>query len=467
MASVVTRFAPSPTGYLHIGGARTALYAWLYARRHNGKFLLRIEDTDKERSTDENTRLIYAGMKWLGLHADNENEPFLQSTRTKIYQEHVEKLLSSGKAYRCYCTKEELDAKRKAAEAAKKPYRYDRTCRRRTTPGAGPHVVRATFDESGETVVKDLIKGDVSFDNAEFSDEIILRTDGSPVYNLCVVIDDHDMGITHVLRGDDHLINTPKQIQLYKAFGYELPQFGHLPLIFGPDKKKVSKRSGSVRAEVHFYQEAGYLPEAMINFLARIGWSHGDEEIFSVARLIEVFDIPNVGKSAGIFDLKKLDSLNQHWIKQKPTEDLITVLQPFAAKRGWTLPERAILEHMIACTRDRSSTLVQMLDQVAFWFTDPIVFDAKASEKGLKGRAELVGALADALAKVEPFDNPTVEAAVKTFAESRQMKLGDVAMPLRVGLTGGTVSPPIHDVITLLGKKRVAERLEKARAAAA
>lgn len=466
MASVVTRFAPSPTGYLHVGGARTALFAWLYARRHGGKFFLRIEDTDKERSTDENTRLIFEGMRWLGLDWDNKDAPFLQSERTAIYQEHVQRLLAAGKAYRCYCTREELDAKRKAAEAAKTSYRYDRTCRRRTTPGTGPYVVRAAFEETGTTVIHDLVKGDVVVNHAELSDEVILRSDGGPMYNLCVVVDDHEMGVTHVLRGDDHLNNTPKQIQLYKAFGYELPAFGHLPLINDPSGKKLSKRSNTVRAELHYYQEAGYLPEAMVNFLARIGWSHGDQEIFSVQQLIELFDIPNIGKSSGKFDQKKLDATNQYWIKAKPFPDLVAALKPFAEKRGWTLPEGKALEQMIACTRDRAVTLPQMLDAVAFWFADQPAWDAKAVEKFVKGKGDLLRELGELLAKLEPFDNPAVETALKAFAETKGMKFGDVASPLRVALTGGTVSPPINDVITLLGKARVAQRIELARAKA-
>ena len=466
MASVVTRFAPSPTGYLHVGGARTALFAWLYARRHGGKFFLRIEDTDKERSTDENTRLIFEGMKWLGLDWDNADEPFLQSARTAIYQEHVQRLLAAGKAYRCYCTKEELDAKRKAAEAAKTSFRYDRTCRRRTTPGVGPYVVRAAFEESGETVVHDLVKGDVVVNNAELSDEVILRTDGGPMYNLCVVIDDHEMGVTHVLRGDDHLNNTPKQIQLYKAFGYDIPKFGHLPLIFDPSGKKLSKRSNTVRAEVHYYKEAGYLSEGMTNFLARIGWSHGDQEIFSIQQLIEVFDIPQIGKSSGKFDQQKLDATNQHWIQVKPLPELIAALAPFAEKRGWKLPEGKTMEQMIACTRDRSTTLVKMLDNLAFWFTDEPAWDAKAVEKNVKGKSEQLRELGEVLAKVEPFENAAVEAALKAWGESKQMKFGDVAGPLRVALTGTNVSPPINDVIVLLGKARVAKRIEQARAKA-
>jgi glutamyl-tRNA synthetase len=466
MASVVTRFAPSPTGYLHVGGARTALFAWLYARRHGGKFFLRIEDTDKERSTDENTRLIFEGMRWLGLDWDNKDTPFLQSARTAIYQEHVQRLLAAGKAYRCYCTKEELEAKRKAAEAAKTSYRYDRTCRRPTKPGVGPYVIRAAFEETGETVVHDLVKGDVVVNNAELSDEIILRSDGGPMYNLCVVIDDHEMGVTHVLRGDDHLNNTPKQIQLYHAFGYEPPAFGHLPLINDPSGKKLSKRSNTVRAEVHYYKEAGYLPEAMVNFLARIGWSHGDQEIFSVDQLVEIFDIPQIGKSSGKFDIKKLDSINQHWIKQKPLADLVAALKPFADARGWKLPEGKTLEGMIAATRDRAVTLPQMLDAVAFLFVEEPAWDAKAVDKFVKGKGETLGDLAAVIAKAEPFDNATVEAALKGYGETKGMKFGDVASPLRVALTGGSVSPPIHDVITLLGKDRVAKRLSLAQAKA-
>jgi glutamyl-tRNA synthetase len=468
--SVRTRFAPSPTGYLHIGGARTALYNWLFTRKMGGEFFLRIEDTDKARSTDENTRAIYEGMRWLGLDWDNK-EPFLQSTRTAVYVEHVQRLLEQGKAYRCYCTKEEIDAKVEAAKREKRPYRYDRTCRRRTagdlSSKAGfPYVVRAMFEETGETLIQDLIKGEVKFDNREFSDEVVLRADGSPLYNLCVVIDDHEMKITHVLRGDDHLNNTPKQIQLYKAFGYDIPQFGHMPLIFGPDKKKVSKRSGSVVAELHHYQAVGYLPEAMINFLVRLGWSHGDEEIFTVDRLKEIFSVDGIGKSAGIFDIKKLEFLNQHFLKTKPMPDLIAAVTPFMTAKGWTLPDAKTMEAIALCTRERSTTLGAMADQVAFLFTEEPAWDAKAVEKFLKGKAALLDEVAAAVAKVEPFEHDALKSTIEGLAVSKGLKTNDVAQPARVALTGVSVGPPVYDVFTLLGRERVAKRLAAARAKA-
>ena len=464
MASVVTRFAPSPTGYLHVGGARTALFCWLFARHHGGKFLLRIEDTDKNRSTDENTRLIFEGMKWLGLDWDNADKPFLQSARTEIYQKHVESLLSRGKAYRCYCTKEEIDAKRAVEGVA---YRYDRTCRRRTTPGVGPYAVRAAFDETGETPSSDLVYREMEpWKNAQLQDEIILRSDGGPMYNLCVVIDDNEMGVTHVLRGEDHLRNTPIQIQLYKALGFEPPKFGHFPLIQDINGKKLSKRSNTVRAEVHHYEQAGYLPEAMVNFIARFGWSHGNQEIFTRAELVKFFDLEHVGTSAGKFDTKKLDATNQHWIKAKAPGELAALLKPFAEKRGWKLPDGAALDQMIACTRERAVTLPNMLDAVSFWFTDELPWDAKAIDKNLKGKSEQLRDLGEVLSKVEPFENAAVEEALKSWGEAKQMKFGDVAGPLRVALTGTNVSPPINDVIVLLGKARVAKRIELARAKA-
>ncbi len=456
-----TRFAPSPTGYLHIGGARTALYNWLYARRHNGTFILRIEDTDKARSTDENTKAILDGLKWLGLSWDEG--PILQSTRYEIYREHAERLLSMGKAYRCYCTKEELDAKRALAEKEKRPYRYDRTCRNPATrgPRSGPFVVRVAFDESGETHLKDLVKGDVSWQNEQLSDEVILREDGSPLYNFCVVIDDADMKISHVLRGDDHLNNTHKQIQLYKAFGWELPKFGHLPLIFGPDKKKLSKRNNVVAVDA--YDEMGYLPEAMINFLARIGWAHGDEETFTLARLTEIFDVEGIGKSAGIYDIKKLEFLGNYWIKQKTNDELKKILLPRIEKKGWKAPPDAVFEQMIVATKERSKTLVEMLDQVEFWFVDEPAYDPKAVEKSLKGKGELIDAVREAIAGVQTLDNAHVEEAMKSLAEKRGAKLGEVGAVIRVGATGKGIGAPFTDITTLLGKERVTRRLEKAK----
>ena len=467
-SAVRTRFAPSPTGYLHIGGARTALYNWLFARKMGGTFLLRIEDTDKARSTDENTRAIYDGMKWLGLDWDNE-KPFLQSERTQVYVDHVQKLLAEGKAYRCYCTKEEIDAKVEAAKREKRPYKYDRTCRRRSagdlaSKAGFPFVVRAAFEETGETIVHDLIKGDVTFDHAELADEVLLRADGSPLYNLCVVIDDVEMQITHVLRGDDHLNNTPKQIQLYKAFGYPIPQFGHMPLIFDPQGKKVSKRAGTVIAEVHRYKEMGYLPEAMINFLVRLGWSMDDKtEEFTIEELKKVFSIEAIGKAAAKFDIKRLDNLNQKYLAKKPAGELAAVLAPYIASKGWKVPDDATLAHIVACTRERSATINAMADQCAFYFTEDVEYDPKAVEKQLKGRGALLDDLAAALSSLASFDGASVENALKAYAEAKTMKLGDVAQPLRVALTGVTQSPPIHDVVTLLGPARTAARLAQAR----
>ncbi len=464
MPPVRTRFAPSPTGFLHIGGARTALYNWLYARRMGGRFILRIEDTDKERSTDENTRAILEGLTWLRI--DWDEGPILQSGRTELYRRHVEMLLSKGKAYRCTCTKEELEEKNRRALADGRKPGYDRACRRRQQPppAGRPFVVRIAFDEEGQTTVHDRVKGDVVFDNKELTDEVILRADGSPLYNLCVVVDDAEMKITHVLRGDDHLNNTPKQIQMYRAFGFECPEFGHMPLIFGPDKKKLSKRNNVVAVDA--YREMGFLPEAMVNFLARLGWAHGDEEIFPIGRLREVFDIEGIGQSAGIYDLKKLENLNLHWIKTLPVEEVARRLVPYLEKRGWPVPDRETLGALVACTRERSRTLVEMRDQVAFLFVPEPAFDPKAVEKHLKGKAELLGEIASALERLGTFDNPTVETALKALAESRGGKMVEIAQPLRVALTGGTVSPPITDVVTLLGKGRTLERVAAARSVA-
>jgi len=472
MSEVRTRFAPSPTGYLHIGGARTALFSWLYARKMGGKFFLRIEDTDKARSTDENTRLIYEGMKWLGLNWDNE-KPILQSDRTEIYREHVQKLLAEGKAYKCYCTPEELEAKRKAALEAKKPQRYDRTCRRRaqngdTTDRRGqPFVVRAAFDETGATVVDDLIKGPVAFQNEELSDEVILRADGGPLYNLCVVVDDHEMGITHVLRGDDHLNNTPKQLQLYKAFGYAPPKFGHMPLIFDMQGKKVSKRSGTVVAEVHRYQEMGYLPEAMINFLARLGWSLDDtREDFTLDELIQVFSIEGIGKAPAKFDIKRLVDYDKKYLAKRSVESLVPLVTGVIERKGWKVPDRATLERMIAVTQTRSETVVHMVEQCAFWFVDPPAFDEKAVEKNLKGKGALLDEASPQFLALPSFDKLTVDDFVTKTADAKQLKKKEIGQLLRVALTGVEQGPPLEDIAALLGKDRVARRFAEAKSRA-
>src|SRR3989339_646017 len=358
-----TRFAPSPTGFLHIGGARTALFNWLYTRRHGGTFILRIEDTDQVRSTEESTRAILDAMAWLGLSWDEG--PYFQAERVNIHREEVRKLIETGNAYYCTCTPEELDSKRKRALAEGRKPKYDGTCRDRGLAGCSESVVRFRGPEVGTTVVSDLIKGNISFNNEELDDLIIERADGYPTYNFAVVVDDAQMGITHVIRGDDHVNNTPKQIQIYEALGYEVPLFGHVPMILGSDRARLSKRHGATSAMA--YQEMGYLPEALVNYLVRLGWSHGDQEIFTMEELIRAFSLEAVGKSPAVFNPEKLLWLNQHYITSCPAEKLVELVTPFWEKKGFDLSDRGFVAQAAANLRTRAKTLVEMAEGGVFY----------------------------------------------------------------------------------------------------
>ncbi|MBI5327877.1 MAG: glutamate--tRNA ligase [Deltaproteobacteria bacterium] len=461
-----TRFAPSPTGYLHIGGARTALFNWLFARHHNGKFILRIEDTDVARSTEESTQAILDGMQWLGL--DYDEGPYFQSKRFDLYREHAYKLLETDKAYKCYCTAEELEQRRKDAMAQGKTPKYDGRCK---SQGAGARVQGANdkpfairFKVSpGTTLVKDIIKGNVAFDNNEIDDLIILRSDGTPTYNLCVVVDDATMNITHVIRGDDHLNNAPKQILLYEALGYPVPEFAHLPMILGSDKTRLSKRHGAT--SVMAYKEMGYLPHALVNYLARLGWSHGDQEIFTIEELTEKFSFENVGKSSGVFNPEKLLWLNHHYIKEAKTDDLAKLLEPFLEVKGYavgTIHELS-LPNIVKTVQERSKTFVEMADAAEFYFKENIVYEEKAAQKFLTpDMIEIFEAIRTRLENVTTFSHEAIETVFNGIINEKGMKLGKVAQPVRVALTGGTVSPGIFEVIENFGKEKTVEKLKKA-----
>ena len=460
MSAVKTRFAPSPTGYLHIGGARTALFNYLYARRHGGTFVLRIEDTDRERSTEESTRAILDSMVWLGLHWDEG--PYFQSRRTQIYLEHADRLLREGKAYRCDCPPELLDAKREAAFKTHGKAIYDGTCRDRTdVDPSRPHVVRFRAPRTGQTVVHDLLRGDVSFENADLDDLVLLRSDGGPMYNFVVVVDDILMGITHVIRGDDHLTNTPRQIQLYQALGSPLPRFAHVPMILGEDKKRLSKRHGATSVES--YREAGYLPEAMVNFLVRLGWSHGDQEIFSLEELVGLFDLDGVGRSAGVFNAEKLLWLNAHYIKECPAPRLQTLVRPFLEARGYDVADEKKLEVLVEALRARAPTLADFAVQAAPYYEREVALDADAARKFLTPEAApLLRELAEVFAAAPRWTPEALEPPFRALAERRGLKMGKLAQPLRVAVTGSTASPGIFETVYLVGREQTLDRLARA-----
>lgn len=454
--AIVTRFAPSPTGYLHIGGARTALFNWLYARHYGGKFILRIEDTDQLRSTEESTQAILNAMSWLGL--DWDGELYFQAERVEIHREMVQKLINEGKAYYCVCTPEELEQKRKKALAEGRKPKYDGTCREKNIKKTDNSVVRFKSPHVGTTVVNDLIKGRVTFNNEELDDLIIERSDGYPTYNFAVVIDDAQMGITHVIRGDDHLNNTPRQILLYDALGYDIPLFGHVPMILGSDKARLSKRHGAT--SVMAYKEMGYLPEALVNYLVRLGWSHGDQEIFSSDELISLFDLDTVGKSAAVFNPDKLLWLNQHYIKERPDKQLAEEVSPFFEKLGLAVQDVSQVVKVVDSLKARSKTLIEMADFGSFYFRDRIEYEAAAAEKFLtsdaKGHLE---AVANELALQKDLTKEGIETLLRDIADKRDTKLKFIAQPIRVALTGKTVSPGLDDVMITLGKEAVIRRI--------
>lgn len=452
--TVRTRFAPSPTGMLHIGGARTALFAWLYARHHGGQFVLRIEDTDRERSTDEATQVILDGLHWLGL--DWDDEPVFQATRQAEHIVAVDQLIEEGHAYRCYCSKEELDEMREAQRAAGKKPMYDGRCRHRSDrPEGVPYVVRFRSPDVGETVVSDLVLGEVSFPNVELDDLILLRSDGTPTYNLAVVADDAAMGITHVVRGSDHLNNTPRQIQLYEALGLPVPEFAHIPLIHGPDGAKMSKRHGSVA--ITEYREKGYLPHAVNNYLARLGWSHGDDEVFSCQQLIDLFDLAQVGKGAARFDQQKLDWLNGHYIRESDPADLAGEVARLLNIDISTGPD---IEGVIASLQERSRNLIELAEGARFFYAAPTTYNEKAVAKNFKeNTALLVERFIAAIEEAPDFSVKNVHALIADVCESEGVGMGKLAQPVRILVSGGPVSPPIDQTLALLGKDESLARL--------
>jgi glutamyl-tRNA synthetase len=458
--TIVTRFAPSPTGMLHIGGVRTALFSWLQARRHGGRFILRVEDTDRERSTDEAVRVILEGMRWLGL--DEDEGPYYQTQRYGRYREVIDQMLEKGLAYRCYCSKEELDAMREAQLARKEKPRYDgrwRDSKQSPPPGVTP-VIRFRNPLDGEVVVDDLVHGRTVFQNSELDDLIIQRSDGNPTYNFCVVVDDWDMGVTHVIRGDDHLNNTPRQINMLEALGATPPAYAHVPMILGADGAKLSKRHGAV--SVLEYQKEGFLPDALLNYLVRLGWSHGDQEIFTREEMIAAFDIADVNKAAAAFNPDKLLWLNQQHIMKAPRATLVGLLREQLAMLGIDNADEALCGGVVEALRERAKTMKEMAASGLYFFLPPVM-DEKAVTKHLTAEARLVlGELARTFTAVTDWTAPVLHALLQQFAEARALGLGKVAQPLRVALTGGTVSPPIDATLALLGQERVLARLEAA-----
>ncbi len=460
--SVVTRFAPSPTGFLHIGGARTALFNWLFSRHHGGKFLLRIEDTDRARSTTEAVAAILDGLDWLGLKWDDD--VVYQFARAERHAQVARELLARGHAYKCFATPEELDAMRQAARAAGHSMRYDGRWRDRDpaeAPPGAPYVIRLRAPTDGLTTVNDLVQGEVTVENAQLDDMVLLRSDGTPTYMHSVVVDDHDMAITHVIRGDDHLTNAFRQKQLYEACGWEPPQFAHIPLIHGPDGAKLSKRHGA--QAVGDYRDMGYLPEALRNYLLRLGWAHGDAEIIPTEQAIEWFDLDAVGRSPARFDFAKLQNLNGHYLRLCDDAALVGLIAPrlaTARARPLDAAETERLRRAMPGLKGRAKTLVELADAAQFYVQRrPLTLDPKATALLAGGGRATLTELAAGLAAVEDWATPSLEGAVRSFAETRGLKLGDVAQPLRAALAGSLVSPPIFDVMAALGREETLVRI--------
>ena len=458
--TVRTRFAPSPTGYLHIGGARTALFCWLYARHHGGQFILRIEDTDRERSTQPAVQAILDGMDWLELKHDEG--PFYQTQHFGRYQQVAQQLLADGHAYHCYCSKQELEQMRAEQLARKQKPRYDGRCRQRNAPRPGVQpVIRFKNPQSGQTVVHDLVRGQVVFENSELDDLIIARSDGTPTYNFTVVVDDMDMRISHVIRGDDHLNNTPRQINIFSALGAQPPQYAHLPMILGPDGAKLSKRHGAV--SVMQYREEGYLPEAVINYLVRLGWSHGDQEIFTRDEMVKYFDIQDVNKSASAINPEKLLWLNQHYIKTGDPHKLAAELEWQLGRIGVHVHDQTKLAAVVRAQQERTKTLKEMAQASRFFFEEFSDYDHKAADKNLV--VESLPALRDIrarLALLHDWSAPAVHGALEATAGALGLKLGKVAQPLRVAVSGSGVSPPMDVTLEVLGRELSLARLDRA-----
>jgi len=457
--SVRTRFAPSPTGYLHVGGARTALFSWLYARKHGGKFVLRIEDTDLERSTAESINAILEGMTWLGLEYDEG--PLYQTKRFERYGEVIDQLLEEGKAYRCNCPKERLEALREEQMRRKEKPRYDGHCRAQAVDPAEPHVIRFRNPPDGAVYINDLVRGRVAFQNTELDDLIVRRSDGSPTYNLTVVVDDLDMNITHVIRGDDHLNNTPRQVNILQALGGKPPIYAHLPMILGEDGERLSKRHGAV--SVMQFREEGILPEALLNYLVRLGWSHGDQEVFNLDELIELFAVENVNKAAARFNVEKLLWLNQHYIKNDDPARIAHLLSPHMGDLGIDPATGPDLVEVVMAQQERAKTLVEMAEISAFFYKDFDEYDEASAKKHLRPvAAEALEKLREALAVVTDWTPDSLHQVVVDVAEALGAKMGKVAQPLRVAIVGRAASPGIDVTLYLVGRDTCLRRIDRA-----
>ncbi len=462
MTKIVSRFAPSPTGYLHIGGARTALFSWLLARSMGGEFRLRIEDTDRKRSTQEATDAIIDSMKWLGL--EHDGEIVFQSTRAARHNAVIDQLLEAGHAYYCQCSKEDVDAMReKAMKEGRKP-KYDGTCRDK---GLTKGVVRLKVPQDGHTGFVDMVKGPINVENTEMDDMILRRSDGSPTYNLAVVVDDHDMGVNTVLRGDDHVNNTPRQIVIYRAMGWDVPQFGHVPMILGPDKKKLSKRHGAL--SVMEYEKMGYLPEAVCNYLARLGWSHGDQELFSMDEMVELFSSDNLGKSPSVFDLTKFEWVNGQYMQKANPQKLASLLCDFLAREVGEEEARkvdvAIFEKIVPLLQHRAKSIVDMLEQARPFIADASVlpYDEKAVKKFLNTETKpLLEEIARRMEALTDFTENSLEDLHRQFIEDKNIKFKVIAQPIRVAIVGKTQSPGLFETMAALGKEQTLARIKRA-----
>ena len=457
--SIRTRFAPSPTGYLHIGGARTALFAWLYARKHGGKFVLRIEDTDLERSTEESVNAILEGMAWMGL--DYDEGPFYQTHRFDRYEEVIQQLIADGNAYRCSCSKERIDNLREEQMAAKEKPRYDGHCRGQDVSADEPHVIRFANPQEGAVQFDDLVRGSITVQNSELDDLIIKRTDGSPTYNLSVVVDDFDMKISHVIRGDDHINNTPRQINILKAMGVEAPTYAHVPMILGEDGARLSKRHGAT--SVVDYREMGFLPEAVMNYLVRLGWSSGDQELFTLDEMISLFDVVDVNKAPSTFNTEKLLWINAQYLKEESASRVAQLLSVHLGNLGIDPSEGPSLEEVVVAQRERAQTLIELAEICQFYYRDFEEFDENMAKKQLRPVAAEV--LQVAQTKLNALDDWNIEAihdVIHGVAEELNIKMGKVGTPLRVAVTGGAPSPSLDLTVYLIGKEACNRRINKA-----
>ena len=459
LMSIKTRFAPSPTGYLHVGGARTALFSWLHARKHGGKYVLRIDDTDQQRSTAESINAILEAMTWLGL--DYDEGPFYQTRRFDRYNEVIDELLQQNLAYRCNCSRERLEALREGQMQRKQKPRYDGHCRTRSVDADEPHVIRFRSPSEGSVVIDDQVRGKIVFQNDELDDLVIRRSDGSPTYNLTVVVDDLDMGITDVIRGDDHVNNTPRQVNILKALGKEPPRYAHVPMILGDDGSRLSKRHGAVN--VMEYRNQGILPEALLNYLVRLGWSHGDDELFTLDQMVEFFDIKDVNKAASAFNTEKLLWINQHYIKSADPARLARLLSPHMGDLGIDPAVGPDLVEVVREMQERARTLVEMAELSAFFYRDYETFDEKAAKKHLKAAArEPLEEVRDRLAELDDWEAERLHQVVIDVAEALTLNMGKVAQPLRVAVVGRAASPGIDVTLKLVGREASLRRIDRA-----